>query len=173
MKLPPRGVCCLPVASNVRLHTTAMSSSVDPVTSATLLIFGGEFEPREVSKHLGLAAWRSWRKGERKSYVRKDGSTILFDSSHNWSGWKHKLSEELSSQPLEAQLEAWCELLRTRKRGLKLVRNMVEKIHLDCCIVCSSTTCFIVSPLVQETLAQLDVSLAVTYYTHEEPESTT
>ena len=150
-----------------------MSSSVDPVTSATLLIFGGEFEPDEVSKHLGLAPWRSWRKGERKSYVGKDGSTILFDSFHEWSGWKHNLLEELSSQPLEAQLEAWCELLRSRKRGLKLVRNMVEKIHLDCCIVCSSTTSFILSPLVQKTFSQLDVSLAVTYYTHEEPESAT
>ena len=150
-----------------------MLSSADTVTSATLLIFGGEFEPSEVSKHLGLAPWRSWRKGERKSYVRKDGTTILFDSFNEWSGWKHKLREELSSQPLEAQLEAWCELLRPRQSGLKLVRDMVEKIHLDCCIVCSSTTCFIVSPLVQETLAQLDVSLAVTYHTHEEPESAT
>ncbi len=150
-----------------------MSSAADTVTSATLLIFGGEFEPSEVSKHLGLAPWRSWRKGEKKSYVREDGTTILFDSSNEWSGWKHKLPEELSLQPLEAQLEAWCELLRPRKNGLKLVRGMVEKIHLDCCIVCSSTTRLIVTPLIQETLAQLDVSLAVTYYTREAPESAT
>jgi hypothetical protein len=153
------------------LHTIAMSSSVDPVTTATLLIFGGEFEPSDVSKHLGLAPWRSWRKGEKQSYVRKDGSTILFDSLNEWSGWKHKLPEELSLLPLETQLEAWCELLGARKQGLKLVRNMVENIHLDCCIVCSSTTRFIISPLIQGALAQLEVSLAVTYYTHEEPES--
>jgi hypothetical protein len=143
-----------------------MPSSHEPVTSSTLLIFGGEFEPTEVSQHLGLVPWRSWRKGERQSYVRRDGSSMMFDSLYEWSGWKHKLPEELSAQPLETQLDAWCGYLLPRKQGLQFVRNLAEKIHLDCCISSSSTTAyFSVSPSVQKTLSQLGVSLVVTFYT--------
>ena len=143
------------------------------MSSSTLIIFGGAFEPTEVSQHLGLVPWHSWRKGEKQSHLCKDDSIIDLGTA-KWSGWKHKLPDELTTQPLETQLEAWCKYLRPREHGLQIIQNLAENIHLDCSIASSSSTAsLVVSPAVQKTLSQLGVSLVVTFYTCLEPDHAT
>ncbi len=132
---------------------------------ATLLILGNSFEPTLATRLLGLRPSQYWRCGERKSFVRKDGTKKYFDSVHEWSGWKRRLSKREEKKELSAEIEQWCRMLMPKKKALAQLRAAGCEIFLDGCLI-DKTSQFILPPAILAQLAELDLNLRVTCYAH-------
>ena len=108
-------------------ETTRIPFTVDPaepeVASETLIIYGEDFEPSDVTRVLGLQPNRTWRKGERKSFVRADGTQLAFDSLYEWNGWKMWLDESTRARQLCEQLQHWHDLLMPRAAQMRKLRD--------------------------------------------------
>jgi hypothetical protein len=133
-------------------ETTRIPFTKDPaepeVASATLIIYGEDFEPTDVTRVLGLQPNRTWRKGERKSFVPPDGTQLIFDSLHEWNGWKIWLDESTRERQLCEQLQHWHDLLMPRAAQMRKLRDQGVNIELTCCVITSTaTTVHISAPL--------------------------
>ena len=152
-------------------ETTRIPFTMDPaereVASATLLIYGEDFEPSDVTRLLDLQPARAWRKGERKSFVRADGTQLIFDSLHERNGWKMWLDESTRERQLSEQLQHWRDLLRPRAAQMRKLRDQGVNIVLNCCVITSSATTVHISASLQGAFSALGVDLEFTFYAHE------
>ena len=96
------------------------------------MVTGEDLDPDEVSSVLGMDAHKSWRRGERKTFVRPDGTIRVFESRHHRGGWKHRLPEKYQDLPLSEQVCHW----RNRLRGLgEAIHSLMARgwvVELDC-----------------------------------------
>jgi hypothetical protein len=134
--------------------------------SATLIILGADLDPGEVTKKMGLQPWQSWRKGDRKSYIRRDGTRREFNSVYEWGGWKLPVPQDQENQEIIGQLRYWAETLRSRTASLQYLRDRGSTIELNCCLVGDDTIVIRIPADVQKDLANLCVDLDITFYAH-------
>jgi len=137
-----------------------------PVESATLIVLGHDFDPAAISSVLGWQPSQAWRKGDRKTFSRADGTQGVFDGVHEWSGWKLFLQEPWRSCPLSEQLEQWAASLGERATALEQLRRGDVSLELNCCVVTDATAVLVVPPTLLARLAALGVSLSITFYSH-------
>ena len=135
--------------------------------SATLIILGRDLDPGEVTKKMGLQPWQSWRKGERKSFIRRDGTRREFKSVHEWGGWKLPVPQDQENQEIIGQLRYWTETLRSKTASLEYFRDKGFTIELNCCLIGDDTIVIRIPADVQKELANLFVDLDITFYAHE------
>lgn len=136
------------------------------VQSSTLVIVGAELDPSYVTAVLKWQPWQSWRKGEKKSFVQADGTRRVFDTIHEWGGWKLPIPDSWTARELTDQLQYWARTLKPKARELGSLRNGGATIELDCCIVSSARTAFRVPAEVQAEMSALGVDLDITFYVH-------
>jgi hypothetical protein len=128
--------------------------------SVTLIVVGDDLEPELVSATLGWYPDRSWRRGEHKRFTRPDGTERVFDSVHDWGGWKRFAADEERGQSLQDQVSAWLERLRGKGQSLQSLRDRGWEIELDCFAATSECLHLPVTALGE--LACLGVGLALT-----------
>jgi len=131
--------------------------------SATLIIIGKSPNPDVITQHLKLKPSQAWKKGERKSFKKKDGSTHFFNSRYEWGGWKLWPTKTQRKKKIHKQIEDLINLLNRKKRALAQVRAFNYKIFIDCCIVGKSDFISLSSEMLAK-LAALGVTFEVTFY---------
>jgi hypothetical protein len=131
--------------------------------SVTLVVVGDDLEPELVTASLGWYPDQSWRRGERKRFTRPDGTERVFDSVHDWGGWKRLAADEERGQSLQDQVSAWLERLRGKGQSLQSLRDRGWEIELDC--FAASSECLHLPATVLGKLACLGVGLALNVYT--------
>jgi len=104
----------------------------ETVQSATLAIWGGDFDPSDITRSLRLRPTKAWQKGDRKSFRRNDGTIHYFNSHYEWSGWKKWTTDLARQQSLELQLRRWAKLLEPRAAALRQIRRNGASIELNC-----------------------------------------
>jgi len=134
--------------------------------SATLVIFGGAFEPSVVTRMLGWEPSQAWRKGDRRSFTRADGTEHFFDSHHEWSGWKLWLDEPQTQRDLLEQLQYWAELLRPKAANIRNLRDQGTTVELNCCVNTSGSAVAHVPSALQAEFGAWGVDLDITFYAH-------
>ena len=135
----------------------------ETTSSATLIILGYDLDPDQVSQALNLVPSQAWRKGENSKYTRRDGTVGVFDSIHEWGGWKLWASEELRQMPLKAQLDHWLRVLVEHSAEIKQFKENGLEIILDCTLA-TRVYCLYLPAELQAQLAELGVDLEVTVY---------
>ena len=148
------------------LEHSLLKNENQNVCSATLIVLGNDLDPDMVSHSLGLTPDRAWRRGERKSFLKADGSTHYFDSHHERGGWKSFITEDRLSIGLVKQIEYWCEKLTERKQGIRKLQELGYKLTIDCCILSETIEFLSIGSEVQQVLGALNVDLDVTFYSH-------
>jgi hypothetical protein len=143
-----------------------MSTERQNVCSATLIVLGTDLDPDLVSHSLGLTPDRAWKRGERQSFVKADGTTHYFDSHYERGGWKSFLVEEELQIELVKQIEYWCATLKARTQAIRQLQGLGYKVIIDCCIVSDTTEFLHIGADLQKVLGDLQVDLDVTFYSH-------
>lgn len=140
------------------------------VSSATLIILGESLDPSVATKLLGMRPSQQWRRGDQMSYKLKDGTIRLFDSVHEWGGWKKWSTDAKGEKEFETLLMHWCRKRAPKKKALARLRASGNETFLDCCLAGDSAA-FQISPRLLAKLASLDVILRVSFYhANESPE---
>lgn len=135
--------------------------------STSLIIIGESLDPATITRLLKLKPSRQWRKGDRKSFQRRDGSVHYFDSIHKWGGWKLWSTEAQRKKEMDKQIERWLVLLTKKKKELAQIRRSDSEIFLDCCIVGEADS-ICLSPEILTQMAQLGLTFQATYYSSSE-----
>jgi len=129
--------------------------------SATLRVVANDLDPDIVTTALGWPPDQTWRRGERKRFMRADGTERVFDSVHDAGGWaRFGLADERAS-PLQDQVAAWLNRLRGKGPALQRLRDRGCEVELDCFAATSEYLHLPVALLAE--LATLGVDLAVTF----------
>lgn len=61
-----------------------MSEEPESVCSAMLMVLGDDLVPQKITEQLGIEPNKSWLRGERKLFVRNDGTVHYFDNVYEW-----------------------------------------------------------------------------------------
>jgi hypothetical protein len=141
-----------------------MGSNGEYVSSATLIVIGDDLDPDDVSRELSLIPSDSWRKGERRSFVRQDGTRHVFESRYEWGGWKMRVSAEHDNDPLEAQLQFWVETLQDKKPALARLKSAGMQCILDL-FVATNIARIILTEGLQKSVASLGLEIELTIST--------
>ena len=131
------------------------------------MIIGESLDPSIATKLLGMRPNQQWRRGDQKSFKRKDGTVQIFDSVHEWGGWKRWSSDAEQKKEFEALLEYWCRKLTPKKKALTQLATSRCEVFLDCCLA-GDAVVFAISPRLLAKLAGLGVTLRVSFYHHQE-----
>jgi hypothetical protein len=140
------------------------------VGSVTLMILGEDLDPDMVSRELGLTPSQAWRKGEKKSYLRANGTTHRFESRHEWGGWKLFLDPEHKNDPVEAQLEYWSELLGPRLNSITQLKSKGFECLLNIFVTSGETVCIVIPDQLQKSVASLGLDLHLSFIASTESE---
>ena len=100
--------------------------------SVRLIITGSDLDPDAVTAALGMEPDKSWRRGERKSFTRPDGSVRHLESIHEEGGWARRIPDRYRDEPLDRQLFLWVARLRELSDALRALRRRGWIIELDC-----------------------------------------
>jgi hypothetical protein len=137
------------------------------MSSVTLMILGEALDPGEVTKLLGLRPSRHWCRGDQKSFSRSGSSVLLFDTRHDWSGWKKWSSATERKKEFVPLVEHWCRKLTPKKKTLGRLRRSGAEVFLDCFLV-GETSEFALPPALLAKLADLHLTLRVAFSHHQE-----
>ncbi len=140
------------------------SATSEPVQSVTLILWGGAFDPNEVTKRLGMRPSRTWARGEQKSFRRPDGTLHYLESVHQWSGWKKWPSDRATRASLEQQLNHWVERLTPRANALRGFRRRGAFIELNCFIAASGGASTQLPAGLIRKIGRLGLDLEITWF---------
>jgi hypothetical protein len=135
------------------------------VSSATLIVLGDALDPDVVSTELLLSPSRSWRKGEQKEFTRHDGSRRVFDSRHEWGGWKLFMDPRYKNDPLETQLQFWCEALQGKSDVIAKLKSSGLRCILDIFVTTDATASIVLSEDLLKSVASLGLEIELSIVT--------
>jgi hypothetical protein len=137
--------------------------------SVTLNVVGVDLEPNVVTSCLGWSPDQSWRRGERKRFMRPDGTERVFDSVHDRGGWKQFTAEDERGQSLEEQFAAWLERLRLKGQEIQRLHDHGWEIELDC--FAATSECLDLPAAMIKEMAGLGIGLALTFSANTDEDS--
>jgi hypothetical protein len=141
-----------------------MTKEDQDACSAILIVLGRNLNPDVVTERLGLTPKQVWRKGEKKSYEKADGSILYFDSIHEEGGWKKWLEDSDIDKDLMEQIRIWCELLSSKMQVLKELKSLDYELILDCFVATSDCCCSIeIENDTLKKLADFGLDLEITF----------
>ena len=139
------------------------------MASVSLIVIGKSLDPTMVTRLLKLQPSQQWKKGERKSYRRKDGTVRIFNSKHKLGGWKRWPSDRQRKMELSLQVKRWLMLLTRKKKQLEEIQALGCDIFLDCCII-GEADCVSLSPATIGRMAELGLHFEATFYSSSDKE---
>ena len=123
------------------------------------MIFGDNLDPDVVSQELNLMPSQSWSKGEHKSFTRSDGSKKIFNSRHDWGGWKRFIIPKYEEAPLETQLQYWCQALQDKTNAITRLKSKGMHCVLRVFIATDATASIVLPETLQTSLANLGLEI--------------
>ena len=147
-----------------------MNEEKEYVSSVTLMILGEDLKPDEVSAELSLMPSQAWLKGEQKSFARADGSKRVFESRHEWGGWKCFVDQAHEDALLEEQLQFWCDTLQDKVDTLSRFKSKGLHCALSLFVTTDDTASIILPEELQASLASLGLELELSIMTGDESE---
>jgi Uma2 family endonuclease len=135
--------------------------NVEHCCSVTLIVVGNVFNPDEFTELLGFVPDQCWYRGERKKWVRPDGSVREFDSISEQSGWKLFIPAEFKSEELSSQLDYWIDFIQKHVTALRELQPMGVEIILDLYI--STLESAVLGPATLSQLGNLGIALEFTF----------
>ena len=138
-----------------------MADNTEYMSSTTLMILCDDIDPDIITKELEMFPDQKWKKGEIKSYRKKDGTKVQFESEHEWAGWKRFIDPALKNKPLENQLEFWCNTLKDRKEAISSLKSFDCYCALDIFIITDRTASIIIDGNLQNKLSSLNLELRI------------
>ena len=136
----------------------------EQIQSATLIIWGGNFDPASVAQFMGVRPSQHWRQGEQKKVVLEDGRAFCFESRNEWSGWKLWLDEDTRKEPLEKQIRLLAGYLPGREHPLRQLREQGASITMDCYICVERPMTFSLPADLQALLGRFGVKMKSTCF---------
>jgi hypothetical protein len=135
--------------------------------SLFLAVIADDLDPECVSEAFGLQPSESWRKGERKSFVKKNGEIHWFRSTNKWGGWKHffkspRRGRELTDRELIRKMMAVGTSLNRRKARLRALINGGHEIYLISLV--QHTSSLIIPPELHRRLGELGIHLQIDFW---------
>ena len=118
-------------------------------------------EPEVVTSTLGWSPDQSWRRGEQKRFTRPDGTVRVFDSVHDWGGWKCFTAKDERGRSLQEQVAAWLERLRIKVEEIRSLHDRGWQLELDC--FAATSECLDLPAAVLVELAGLGLGLVLTF----------
>jgi len=140
-----------------------MNEEPDIVCSATLMVLGDDLIPEKITEQIGLEPNQSWRRGERKSFIRNDGTVHYFDDVHEWGGWKCFIPKKHEALELEEMLAWWCDLLEGRESQMRELEGQGYWLEMNCFVAMSETVTIEVSADLQQRLASFRLNLSIRF----------
>jgi len=123
------------------------------------MILGNNLDPDAVSQELDLTPSQSWRKGEYKSFTRSDGSRKIFNSRHDWCGWKLFIAPMNKEAPLETQLQYWCEALQDKTNAITRLKAKEMHCVLRVFITTDATASIVLPETLQTSISSLSLEI--------------
>jgi len=102
------------------------------MATALLILLSPDGDPDDVTRALSLTPYQSWHCGEVKSYTKRNGEKIEFDSVHEWSGWKARTPSALSDAPLQVKVYYWINFLNDKELALPPLLALGWRVELNC-----------------------------------------
>jgi hypothetical protein len=136
------------------------------MATALLIVLGRNLNPDRVSRLLAIQPDQTWRRGERHSFKRKDGSIRQFTSRHGRGGWKASLKGGARKRSLPAQIRFWCERLTAKRSAVHELQQLGYSVLIDCCASAPDFIHF--DAKLHRQLAELNVGLDITFYRSQE-----
>jgi hypothetical protein len=133
------------------------------MATTLLIVLGRDLEPDRVSALLGIQPDQVWRRGERQSFKRKDGTILQFKTRHGRGGWKAWLKGAERKRSISAQVGLWCRRLSGKRGAVQELQKLGYSLIIDSCAAAPD---FIhLSAELHRQLADLNVSLDITFFT--------
>ena len=129
------------------------------MSSVTLMILGKNLDPDVVSQELDLMPSQSWSKGGYHSFTRSDGSKRIFNSRHDWGGWKRYIAPKYKEAQLETQLQYWCEALQDKTNAITRLKSKGMHCVLKVFIATEATASMVLPETLQKSLANLGMEI--------------
>src|SRR5258705_6363506 len=111
-----------------------MSAEPKCYCSSTLIVLGDDLDPKIVTNCLRIEPTRSFRKGEKPSFVKPDGSVRRLDIPYKWGSWKRRIEEEKRVLDISDQLQYWCNFLDKQPDAIRELKSHDYSVLLDCFI---------------------------------------
>lgn len=144
-----------------------MTEEPEYLCSATLMILGDDLIPEKITELLKIEPNQTWRRGERKSLVRRGGTVEYFDSIYEWGGWKAFIPGEKQDLELHEQLTYWCDLLERPEPVMRKLEEEGYWLQISCYVSTTATASIILSADLQQRLANLRLELAFSIFAGE------
>jgi hypothetical protein len=106
---------------------------------------------------------QSWRKGENKRLISKNGRPIIFKLKHKWGGWKRCYANFKSEAAFVRKLTAVAIKLKKRKMQLSSLIDSGHEIFLVSFI--QKTSAITISPELNSLLGALGMNLQLDFWT--------
>ena len=158
---------CDSIGAKPGQQTDMTDESDIPACSAILVITGAELEPENVTYLLNLTPDRSWRRGERKSFPRTDGSIRYFESVYSDGGWKRFLPSEVQDLHLDEQLAYWADTLAGRSEAMRTLLEQGFGAEINCCMVTGTAAEVQIPAERVSDFARRGVDIRITFYPHQ------
>lgn len=132
--------------------------------TVTLIATGVDLDPDHVTELLKHSPDQSWRRGERKSFTRADGTVRQFESVHADGGWKWFLWKDTPGESLEVQIEKCLSILESRADALRMLSEQGHDLELNCS---EGSTCSVgvnLSNVTLRRLAKMHLDLDISIY---------
>jgi hypothetical protein len=138
-----------------------METNQEYVSSVTLMVLGTNLDPDMVSEELNLNPSQSWRNGEQKSFNRPDGSKHVFDSKHEWGGWRLFSDPLCKNAHLETQLQFWCDALQDKTSAMAVLKSKGLHCVLDVFVTTDATASIVLPEELQRSLGTLGLEIEI------------
>jgi hypothetical protein len=102
--------------------------------------------------------------------MRPDGTERVFDSVHEWGGWKLFSADAERGRSLQEQVAAWMDRLRDKGQALRGLCDRGWGVELDC--FAATSECLNLPAAVLGDLADLGIGLVLTFSASEPPNAT-
>src|SRR5690349_14484331 len=129
-----------------------------------LMVLANDLEPDRVSRAFEMQPYQCWRKGERLSFVMKNGKTRRLASKQKWGGWKIFFKSPKTDQSLVREIIKVVMKLNKRKTQ---VRALVRSGHMISLVsLVQGTSRIMIPPELHMLLAGLGIHLILDFWPH-------
>ena len=130
--------------------------------SLFLQVLGNDLDPERVSKAMGLRPSQSWRRGDRKGFVSRDGKNHWFRSKHKWGGWKVFFQSPKTESALIQKMTAVAKRLSKRKAKLCALAEDGHMIYLISLV--QDVSSIVIPPSLHKRLGELHIHLQIDFW---------
>jgi hypothetical protein len=117
-----------------------------------------DLEPDAVTKSLGLAPTRAWRRGNRKPVGR---------AKHTYGGWQRVVPASVERRPIESQLAYWVRTIQSRRSAVRRLSKQGAQCILDVFVISEDFAAALLDPKLLAAVAELGFELHLSFHAYD------